>query len=280
MRKSSILVADRSFPTNEGIAALPVSRATISVISHGHGPLLHQALVDLARQRGSADCCVVVTLNLADEAFDVAAHPALRLKVLRNPTPKGFGANHNAAFSLCDSPWFIVLNPDIRFPDPGTLERLTTAPPAPTVGIVAPLVTNSAGVAEDSVRGNLTPWSLLRRAMGRRDRLSIERPTRRGQPFYWLAGMCLAVNTQAWRSVVGFDERFFLYCEDYDLCARLFNQGWSLAVDEGARVVHDAQRDSHRSFKHLRWHIESLLRVWSSSAFWSILLRRHRTCSL
>ena len=84
--------------------------------------------------------------------------------------------------------------------------------------------------------------------------------------------MCLVVNAQAWRAVQGFDERFFLYCEDYDLCARLYNAGYSLVVDDATCVVHDAQRDSHRSSRHLRWHLESLAKVWLSAAFWRVVL--------
>ena len=247
--------------------------ATLSIVSHGHGVLLTQALDDLSRQRRVAECRIVVTLNLVDEVFDPAPYEGLRLTVLRNSRPKGFGANHNAAFAHCDSPWFVVLNPDIRMPGTDALEALVATLPAQVHGLTAPLVTNSAGVPEDSVRSNLTPASLVARAFGHRKRLDVSRPASLGHPFFWLAGMCLVVNAEAYREVHGFDERFFLYCEDYDLCARLYSRGYSLVVDETVQVIHDAQRDSHRSRKHLRWHLESLLRVWLSAAFWRVVRR-------
>ena len=101
-----------------------MSTATISIVSHGHGPLLHEVLKDLTRQSLRDRLTVIVTLNLADEPFDLAAYPELRIIVQRNATPKGFGANHNAAFAVCCDPWFLVVNPDVRVPDPGALERL------------------------------------------------------------------------------------------------------------------------------------------------------------
>lgn len=249
------------------------SPSTLSVVSHGHGPLLAQLLRDLAEQEGIAEHLVIITLNLADEVFDASAHTGLRLLVIRNPTPKGFAANHNAAFRQSAGTWFAVLNPDLRLPDRGTLHRLFAPPAASQVALRAPVVLNSAGRPEDSVRTNLTPWSLLMRALrlDRRPR-HPEGRIRRGRPFFWLAGMLLVIDRAAYQQVGGFDERYFLYCEDCDLCARMYVAGFSLELDRSVRVIHDAQRDSHRSLKHLRWHLGSLAKYWSSKGFWKVSL--------
>lgn len=248
------------------------SASTLSVVSHGHGPLLSNLLRDLAEQEGITEHLVIVTLNLADEVFDASAHPGLRLLVIRNVTPKGFAANHNAAFRQSVGTWFAVLNPDLRLPDRGTLRSLFAAPAAASrVALRAPVVLSSAGHPEDSVRTNLTPWSLLKRAarFDRRPR-QPEGVIRRGGPFFWLAGMLLAIDRVAYRQIGGFDERYFLYCEDCDLCARLYVAGFAFELDRTVHVVHDAQRDSHRSFKHLRWHLSSLAKYWMSKGFWKI----------
>lgn len=249
-----------------------MSGATVSIVSHGHRVLLHNLLGDLSRQSAASEFDVIVTLNLADEALDPSEFPGLRLQVLRNTQPKGFGANHNAAFAHCRTERFLIVNPDIRLPETDAVARLIEAARS-AGGLIAPRVTNSADVPEDSIRRNLTPWSLVRRASGRdREPLSA-RATRRGGEFFWIAGMFLVVDSTAFRSVGGFDERFFLYCEDYDLCARLYNEGYSLTVVDDVRVIHDAQRDSHRSRRHLKWHLTSLIKVWTSGAFWRLLTR-------
>ena len=72
----------------------------------------------------------------------------------------------------------------------------------------------------------------------------------------------------------GFDERYFLYYEDVDLCARLNLQGYAVALCPAATVVHHAQRSSHQSIKYLRWHLLSMLRFFVSLPFLKIFWRR------
>lgn len=248
---------------------------TLSVVSHGHGLLLERLLAQLDGQASLSGMRVVVTLNLPAERLDAAAYPHLELIVIRNPVPRGFGANHNAAFEHCATAWFGVLNPDLALTEcePFTL-TLQSALARPDIGVIAPQVVAANRSPEDSVRANLTPWSLVRRhVLGRRKPLSdVPRAARRGAPFYWLAGMCMLINGAAFREVGGFDENFFLYCEDYDLCARLYNAGYGIAFEPKAQIIHEAQRDSHRSLRHLRWHLASLLRVWLSASYWRVTL--------
>jgi N-acetylglucosaminyl-diphospho-decaprenol L-rhamnosyltransferase len=253
-----------------------VAPVTFSIVSHGHGPLLDGLLRQLAARASLAETRTIVTLNLGDEVFDASRYPALRLEVVRNAVPKGFGANHNAAFRRCDTAWFAVLNPDLRLTAEEPFTRLLRAAEAQRrVGIIAPRVLDANDQAEDSVRANLTPCSLVRRRLlGQRAPLDAQRPAHQGAPFFWLAGMCLLINAEALRQVGGFDERFFLYCEDYDLCARMYNAGFAIVLEPEARVIHQAQRDSHRSLKHLRWHVSSLLKVWCSAAFWRVTTAR------
>ena len=65
----------------------------------------------------------------------------------------------------------------------------------------------------------------------------------------------------------GFDARYFMYCEDVDLCLRLRLQGWQL-VRAAAQVQHQGSRASRRAWQPLAWHIHSLLRLWASPVFW------------
>lgn len=254
------------------MSALDLPRLSLSIVSHGHGALLDRLLDDLNGMDGLRGTRVVVTLNLFHESFNAARWPHLDFVVLRNVSPRGFGANHNVAFCHCNTPWFAVLNPDLRFKRGNPFPALiATASQSERIGVIAPRIQNSEGQLEDAVRSNLTPWSLVgRRLLQHRKPLVVSRVAQLGTPFYWLAGMCLLFATDPFRELGGFDERYFLYCEDYDLCARLYAAGYALAVDPQVRVVHDAQRDSHHSRRHLRWHLVSLVKVWTSRIFWRV----------
>jgi len=165
-----------------------------------------------------------------------------------------------------------VLNPDIRVPSEQAVEQLlAVATRADIPPVVAPHVVAPSGTTEDAVRAFLTPASLLRRALGARRPEHTEVPARLGGPFYWFAGMCLLIEREHFLKLRGFDERFYLYCEDFDFCARHVLEGGELIHAKHVTVIHAARRDSHRSLRHLKWHLGSLARVWTSVAYWRLL---------
>lgn len=242
------------------------STLTISVVSHGHGPLLKRLLSDLDALSSLYGVVVIVTLNLSGESLDASRYRNISVRVTRNVRCLGFGANHNQAFKACSTPWFAILNPDLHITD-DVFTRLVDVAVARGAALVAPMVVNSEGQLEDSVRHNLTPWSLARRVLGMES--AISRPGH----FSWYAGMFYVVRASAFEFVSGFDERFFLYCEDYDLCARLHLAALRSHYDADSCVVHDAQRDSRRSWRHTTMHVRSLAKVWLSRPVWHIAFR-------
>ena len=245
-----------------GTGAAP--RLAVSVVSHGHGALLLALLDDLAAAVGPADA-IIVTFNIDEEGFDRARWP--RVIWIDNPVPKGFGANHNAALLGRDADWYGVINPDIRLAANTLATLLASASADPEVAMVAPRIVDAGATEQDSGRALLTPGSLVTRVvlrLGGKRGLGIDQASR----IDWLAGMFLIVRADAFAALGGFDERFFLYCEDMDLSLRLQLAGHTLLFDRSVTVVHDARRDSHRDRRHLRLHLASLARAWTTLAFW------------
>ena len=252
-----------------------VADVTVSIVSHAHGSLLLELLADLNATESLRGSTVLVTLNVPSDHVDVSAYPNLRVVLLRNETSRGFARNHNAAFARCTTEWFAVLNPDLRLPRDPFPSMLALAQQDERIALVAPVVTDINGALEDSVRTNLSPLSLMRRKLRGRTPVSAMIP---GE-FYWFGGMFMLFRSAAFRDMKGFDERFFLYCEDYDICARLHLAGYGLRLDTGARVIHNARRMSHKSIRHLGWHVQSLFRVWLSRPFWQITFRSMDTAT-
>ncbi|HET8744046.1 MAG TPA: glycosyltransferase family 2 protein [Ramlibacter sp.] len=240
----------------------PAARVTISVVSHGHGHYVRQILLDLEKAAARIDK-VIVTRNVPEA--DVLSGLALSfpLEFIDNAQPRGFGANHNAAFRHCGSPWFLVLNPDVRIGPEAIATLLDEA--APTSGVVAPRVMEPGKAAPEPHRGHLTPFEIMGRW--------VRRDNDRAQP-QWVAGMFMLFRSAAYGRVGGFDEKFFMYVEDADICARLRLAGWDVTVNEAVRILHDAQRASDHHWQHLAWHWASLLRWWASSPFWRLVFAR------
>jgi hypothetical protein len=239
---------------------------TLSVVSHGQRDLLGRLLGDLQRLQPPAVRRLVLTLNIDEPDPEAPSITGCQVTIVRNRRPLGFGANHNQAFRHCDTEWFAVLNPDLRCADDFITPLLANA--RADDALLAPRVRESDGTSADAVRRLVTPWQVIRRRLGA--------PGTQGAPqaVDWIAGMCLLLRSQAFADVGGFDERFFMYCEDADLCLRLQLAGWQIRQIDGVSVVHAAQRASRRSSRHLGWHVGSLLKHWISAAFWRYWLRR------
>ena len=230
---------------------------TLSVVSHGQAALVRLLLADLERVH-PADFEVLLTLNVPEDESGLTSS-GFPLRVIRNTNPKGFGANHNAAFAASHGAYFVVINPDIRLSDL-PLDVLRQVVDLDRTGACAPLVFNSHGRLEDSARRFPTIARLLRRVV-LRDRSPDYEWQGTSQTVDWVAGMFVMFRREAFEQVQGFDERrFFMYFEDVDICRRLKRLGWAVRVQPAVRVVHDAQRASARQLKHLWWHLTSAAR--------------------
>jgi len=229
---------------------------TVSIVSHRQGELAQRVLDDLARTDARLSM-LVVTRNVPEPWTPRWRHPSAPMVVIDNARPKGFGANHNAAFARCKTPFFAVLNPDLSFHD-ANLAAILPRFDDPALAAASPTILNPSGEPADFARDLMSLPNLVRRHLGRPP-----------GPIAWVAGICLVLRSEAFRRIGGFDERYFMYCEDADLCGRLVLAGWRFAVDPELRVVHDARRRSLRSPRRFLYHVHSLLRYWASPSFWA-----------
>ncbi len=239
-------------------------RIVVSVVSHGQGVLLARLWADMA-----AVCRtplqVVLTVNRPETLPDLGT--AFPVTIIRNASPRGFAANHNAAAVAVASDIFCVVNPDVRLTrDP--FPALAALLEAPDVGVAAPLVVGSAGDEQDSLRRWPTPLGALRRL--------VARPRTADRGIDWAAGMFMAFRTATFQAVGGFDPGYHLYYEDCDLCCRLALAGYRVAVARDAVVVHDGQRASRRRLRYFLWHVQSALRFFRSPAYRRLRARGKR----
>ena len=233
---------------------------TLSIVSHGQNGLVNEFLRDIGRHCDYL-AALLLTQNIPDSVALAVSSLGIPHEVLVNERPQGFGANHNAAFSRCRTPFFCIANPDIRLgsdPFPALLATLADG----GVGAVGPLVRDPAGLVQDSARHFPTAGALLRKLLGHRP--GPDYPVERGPVVVdWIAGMFMLFPSATYRAMGGFDESYFLYYEDVDLCHRLRRVGKSIVYNPAAEVVHDARRASRRNARHALRHLASATRYFS-----------------
>lgn len=251
---------------------MPNLMLSISVVSHGQIHLILDLLHDIDIHCRIHPLEVLLTLNLPETLpFDVEAF-SFPIRCIHNPLPLGFGANHNQAFTQAKGDFFCVINPDIRF-DSDPFQPLIQCLDDAKVGVVAPVVLNAQGAIEDSARHFPTPFKILGKVFGKdkgSDYAIGDTPITPD----WVGGMCMLFRRAVFKELAGFNEKYFLYYEDVDLCARLRLRNYEVLLTPQARVIHHAQRSSHRNLKYLRWHLSSMLRFFTSSACWQLQYRK------
>lgn len=154
------------------------------------------------------------------------------------------------------------MNPDISMisnPFTGLLRLMSNS----DVGVSSPLVLNRNLNIEDSSRYFPT-FKLLLKKFFFGDK-GIFKPNNPSLSFFfpdWIGGMFMLFKSDIYSNISGFDERFFLYYEDVDICIKVWQHGFKVAVDKNSYVVHDARRDSHLSPKFFLLHLQSMIKYF------------------
>lgn len=217
---------------------------------------------------------VVVDNGSSDEMRD--AVQAMGGQYVRAGRNLGFGGGHNLALKQLagvDAPYHLILNPDIMF-DVDALGRLADVMDShPDVGLVMPKVLYPDGSNQylckllpapiDLVLRRFLPGSWKRLGQGRIASYEL-RTLDYDAPAYVpsLSGCFMFARRSVLEAVGGFDERFFLYMEDVDLCRRMLAVS-RLLYWPAVTVEHVHQMGSYRSRKLLFLHIRSAIQYFN-----------------
>jgi hypothetical protein len=246
-------------------------KISVSIIVHRQASLAVNLLKDL-NNLSNTDLEVLLTVNVAETIPFADNDFEFPVAFIRNHKPEGFGANHNAAFRRMQGQYLCIANPDIRLRE-NPFPTLTAVLDDRQAAAAAPLIKNAKGRQEDNVRHFPTPASIIAKSLGIGPR--IEYP-RRTKPFTceWAAGMFMLFSPRAFSEIGGFDEKYHLYYEDVDICARLKLAGHRIVACPSVSVLHNARRESHQNLRYMKWHLQSMLRFFLSRTYRRVLALR------
>jgi GT2 family glycosyltransferase len=234
------------------------------VVSHGNAADLERLLPVLAPQVDE----LVVVANVPGSVGGLP--PGARL--IANERPLGFGANVNLGVAATSAELVCSVNPD-AIPAEGAIAGLRAFMEAtPRAGVAGPAMVYPDGTLQPSrrrfptVAGTLvrrTPLRLLfdPYKLQRRHYHLDERPAEPVEAD-WMLGGFLMLRRAMLDELGGFDEGFFLYGEDIDLCYRAWRSGWTVWYVPQAVVQHEHQAvTDHRLLtRRTLWHWRGIAR--------------------
>jgi GT2 family glycosyltransferase len=227
-------------------AASILDRVTAVVVTYNSA----HCLPVLARSLAGLPHVVVVDNGSADSSLAEARRLWPTATVIGAGANLGFGAANNRALSRVATEFMLLVNPDCVLDAAAVAALVGCADRFPEASAIGPELLDSAGRPEVPYRWASTAWAS--RGPG------AEAPACVG----FLTGACMLLRREAMQRIGGFDERFFLYYEDDDLCLRLAQQAGPLVVEPAAHVKHvsrgsvggprRAQAEYLRGFHHIQ----------------------------
>ena len=179
------------------------------------------------------------------------------VRAIRGSPAIGFGSAVNKGLMEADGRYFLILNPDTLLPPEGVARLEAVMARSPDIGIVGPKLVLSTGDLDRASRRSFpTPLTALTRML----RLDAAFP---GKPAFGaynllhldpdracdvdaVAGAFLFIRSEIFRSLGGFDEGFWMYGEDLDLCYRANQSGWRVRYEPEVEVLHEKGASSSR----------------------------------
>ncbi len=232
-------------------------RLSIITVTHNSCAVIGECLKCVRRILGSRAHAVVVDNASTDESLDVVATTASWTHCVALRQNEGFGRACNRAVSETSAEWLLFLNPDVRLtelrlPDSGHRPfgvgaGLARASPAADTRF---LVWRESSPADDFLRETCMRFLP--------PRLARAWPRRESPPDWASAGLML-VRRDEFLQVGGFDERFFMYYEDRDLCRRFRRAGFPIRCDPRIAGIHsagrstDVERSTREAFSLAGW---------------------------
>jgi GT2 family glycosyltransferase len=233
------------------------SRVDISIIvvNYNTRDLLEECLTALFSNAPACGFEVLVVDNHSrDGSWALLEQRFPQCRVIGNRRNLGFARAANQAYQVSKGKYCLIMNPDLRVL-PDSIQRLWEfMESTPDVGIAFPKLYNPDGSLQHSCRTFHTIGSIIlrRTPLGKlfpnstilREHLMTDWDHNTPREIDWALGGCMMVRREAVSDPQLFDERFFLYFEEVDLCYRMKKTPWKVIYNPGASMIHHHLRES------------------------------------
>ena len=203
---------------------------------------------------------------------DYAACSLISFNLLVPENNSGYGAGHNLAVATLEGQFHLILNPDVELPKHAISVALDVMSAQDDLVLLAPVGSGSCGQPLNLAKAFPSVWALTLRAFAplwlRRRSRAVARYELRDQPSEILrpvplvSGCCMWVRRAVYDEAGGFDERYFLYFEDFDLSMRMARHG-AVLEHQALTIIHHGGKASRKGGRHLLWFCVSAIRFFN-----------------
>lgn len=249
---------------------------TFSIVAYKNYDQIINAVESINKY--SLDYCkqIIVVDNTEKEALPnyVAQRNILKtlenVKVIENNNNLGFGKANNIALKTATGKYFVICNPDILMIEDSFSKIIPHMDKNKDIGAIVPRLVNKNGQLEPVYRRQLTlydviiryihPFGMFKKRRAYHTMQDMDYSRRFNVPF--AQGSFIVIRTELMKELHGFDDRYFMYCEDADLCRKI-NQISRLEYFPDTSIIHLWQKGSHKNLKLLKWHIQSMIKYFN-----------------
>ena len=222
---------------------------SVVIVSYRCADHLARCLASIEGNTSDVHLEVIVVDNASGDGTAGAARTHARALLIERPTNEGFARAANIGMQRARGRAVLVLNPDTQVP-PGALRACLDALWAdPRIGVLTPRVVDESGALDVRCHREFpTAWSAFCFVTGLDRRLPWtsarahamrDLPDDREADVDAVSGAVMLMRADALHRIGGFDQQFFMYAEDIDLCMRFRAAGWRVVYWPGAEVVHE-----------------------------------------
>lgn len=235
---------------------------SIVIVSWNTSSLLQACVASVLNSTKAESWEVIVVDNAsADDSAAMLSRASPSIFRIENSANVGFARANNQAIAVARGRYVLLLNSDTIVPPDAIARLVTFLQQHPDTGACGPSLLQTTGTVQPfAFGGDPTPSYLLRRGCMH---LFYHRPlhdwkTTQVQTVDWVSGACLLVRREAMEQIGGFDENFFMYFEDVDLCLRLRKQGWKIYYNPDVSITHIGGASVSQNHTRTHWYDASL----------------------
>ncbi|HEY7120691.1 MAG TPA: glycosyltransferase family 2 protein [Tepidisphaeraceae bacterium] len=260
---------------NDPIAVPSAEAATLDVsvciVSWNVKDLLRDCLNSLKAQAGDVRYETIVVDNLSDDgSAEMVKREFPWVKLVDPKANLGFGRANNVAFEHSTGRWVLLLNPDTVVLDRAIEKLARFADQHPEAAAVGGRTLKKDGktLERSCCWGSPGMWPLFCKAFGLHILFKNSRIFNREAMDYWqrdsvrevgvITGCCLMIRRDVYEATGGFDDRFFMYAEETDLCWRMRQSGKLLFCPE-AQIIHLVGESAKKATSNRLFHINRAL---------------------